>query len=133
MRGDPRIADDATRRPTDTTDEGVRTMSELWRLGATDLAQMIRDREVSSRGVVDAHLARIDEVNPRVNALVRVLADEARTAADAADRSLGAGDEPGPLHGVPVTIKENIDVAGTPTTNGLAAMVDAVADRDAPL
>lgn len=94
---------------------------------------MIRDGVVSSREVVDAHLARIDEVNPRCNALVRVLADEARAAADVADAALADGELVGPLHGVPFTVKENVDVAGTPTTNGLVILADAVASIDAPV
>lgn len=108
-------------------------MTELWKLDATELARSIRQGDVSAREVVDAHLDRIDQVNPKVNALTRVLADEARQEADRADRAATAGEELGPLHGVPVTIKENIDVAGTPTTQGMAVMAEAVASRDAPL
>src|SRR4051812_39043776 len=93
--------------------------TELWRAGASELAEMIRARQASSREVVDAHLARIEAVNGTVNAITVVLADEARAAADAADRAVAAGGELGPLHGVPITIKENIDVAGSATTQGL--------------
>ncbi|RMH79099.1 MAG: indole acetimide hydrolase [Actinomyces sp.] len=107
-------------------------MDELWRMSAGELAAAIARRQVSSREVVEAHLARIEEVNPRVNAVTRVLADEALAAADAADRDLAAGASTGPLHGVPFTIKENIDVAGTATTSGVPALADAVADTDAP-
>lgn len=103
--------------------------SELWRHSATELAALIRERKVSSREVVDAHLARIEAVNGHVNAVTRVLADSARAAADAADRS----DPKGPLHGVPFTIKENIDFAGTPTTQGVPALAEAIADVDAPV
>lgn len=94
---------------------------------------MIRDGVVSSREVIDSHLERIAEVNPSVNAIVRVLADEARLAADTADRALAEGELVGPLHGVPITVKENIDLAGTPTTSGLAILADAVAHLDAPV
>jgi amidase len=107
-------------------------MDELWRWDARRLATAIRDREVSSREVVEAHLARIDDVNPKVNAVVRSLADEARAAADAADAAVAAGGPLGPLHGVPITVKENIDLAGTPTTQSVVAFADAVADTDAP-
>jgi len=93
-------------------------MSELWRKGAVELAAMIRDREVSSREVVQAHLDRIEVVNPHLNAIVRLLADQALAAADAADRAVADGARLGPLHGVPFTVKENIDLAGTPTTQG---------------
>lgn len=106
--------------------------NELWRDSARALAARIRGGEVSSREVVDAHLARIEQVNPHLNAVVRVLADEARTAADAADRARANGDHLPPLHGVPFTVKENIDVAGTPTTSGVIALADAIASIDAP-
>lgn len=108
-------------------------MTELWGFGATELAGMIARREVSSREVIDAHLARIEAVNPMLNAVVRVLVDEARAGADAADRAVRAGEPLGPLHGVPCTVKENIDLAGTPTTQGIAALKDAVASTDAPV
>jgi amidase len=102
---------------------------ELWRRGAGELAGLIAAREVSAREVVDAHLERIEAVNGHLNAVVVVLADEARAAADAADaRSEGSG----PLHGVPFTVKENIDLAGTPTTSGVPALAEAVSPVDAP-
>jgi amidase len=107
-------------------------MTELWQLGALELADRIRSKEVSSREVLEAHLARVEQCNVALNAVVRVLADEARAAADAADASLAAGTDVGPLHGVPCTVKENIDVAGTPTTQGVKALADAVATIDAP-
>tara|TARA_B100001250_G_scaffold217469_1_gene186589 strand:+ start:3654 stop:4052 length:399 start_codon:yes stop_codon:yes gene_type:complete len=84
----------------------------LWDLTANGLARKIADGEVSSLEVIDAHLGRIEEVNGWLNAVTRVLADEARAAAEDADKAVAAGDELGPLHGVPCTIKENIDVAG---------------------
>jgi amidase len=107
-------------------------MTELWQLGALELADRIRSKEVSSREVLEAHLARVEACNGALNAIVRVLDDEARAAADAADASLAAGDAVGPLHGVPCTVKENIDVAGTPTTQGVKALADAIATIDAP-
>ncbi len=107
-------------------------MTELWQLGALELAARIRNKEVSSREVLEAHLTRVDQCNGSLNAIVRLLADEARTAADAADAAVAAGDELGRLHGVPCTVKENIDVAGTPTTQGVNALAEAVAPIDAP-
>jgi amidase len=97
------------------------------------MAARIRAGEISSRELIDAHLARIETVNPSVNAVVRVLADEARAAADAADTARARGDDLGPLHGVPFTAKENIDLAGTPTTSGVVVLADAVASVDAPI
>jgi len=106
---------------------------ELWRKGALELAGLISRKEVSSREVVAAHLARIDEVNPHLNAVVRRWDADSLAAADAADRAVGAGDSLGALHGVPVTIKENIDLAGTPTTQAIAFLAEAVSPTDAPL
>lgn len=93
-----------------------KTMPELWRHSAIELAQMIARKQTSSREVVEAHLARIAAVNPKVNAVVKVLTEEARKGADEADRKVAAGEPLGPLHGVPFTIKENIDHAGAATT-----------------
>ena len=106
---------------------------ELWKRTANDLAQMIAGGEVSSLEVVAAHLDRIEEVNGWLNAITRVLADEARAAAIDADAAVAAGDGLGPLHGVPCTVKENVDVSGTPTTQGLPAFAELIAPTDAPL
>src|SRR5215470_495945 len=108
-------------------------MSEIWQLLATELAQRIARKQLSSAEVVDAHLARIEAVNPALNAVVHVLADEARAAAVQADRRLAAGETVGPLHGVPFTVKENIDMAGLPTTWGVPALAKAVVPADAPV
>jgi amidase len=88
---------------------------------------MIRAREVTSRQVVDAHLARIEEVNPIVNAVTVTLGVAARDAATAVDRAVAAGAPLGPLAGVPFTVKENIDMAGAATTWGVAALAGQVA------
>jgi amidase len=108
-------------------------MSEIWQLSASELADRIARRQLSSIEVVDAHLARIDAVNPSLNAVVRVLADEARASAISADKRLAAGGISGPLHGVPFTVKENIDMAGLPTTWGVPALAQAVVPTDAPV
>src|SRR5258707_2363434 len=108
-------------------------MSEIWQLSATELAQRIARRQLSSVEAVNAHLARIDAVNPALNAVVRVLADEARAGAVLADKKLAAGETVGPLHGVPFTVKENIDMAGLPTTWGVPALAQAVVPADAPV
>ena len=92
----------------------------------------MRSGEVSSREVVEAHLQRIDEVNWALNAVVRRLDDEALSAADGADRAFAAGSLLGPLHGVPFTVKENIAVAGTPTTWGMHVFADAITPHDDP-
>ncbi|MGA9275804.1 amidase [Ilumatobacter sp.] len=108
-------------------------MTELWQRSALELATMIRDGDTTSRDVVDAHLTRIDAVNGDLNAIVRRLDESARTAADDADRALAEGREVGPFHGVPFTVKENIDLVGSPTTQGIVAMADALPPLDAPV
>ena len=87
-------------------------------LGVAELARRISGKEVSSVEVVEACLARIAERDPALNAFSVVLADQARAEAAERDRSLPEGEAPGPLHGVPVAIKEEIDVAGCVTTFG---------------
>lgn len=77
-------------------------------------------------------LLRLEQVNPRVNAVVDLLADEALIAADRADDTVTDGETVGPLHGVPVTIKINVDYAGRATTNGVAAFKDRIAKVDSP-
>ena len=108
-------------------------INELCTKGAAELAAMIRAREVSSAEVVDAHLSRIDEMNPTINAVTVILADGARAAATETDRAIAAGREVGVLAGVPFTIKENIDVEGTATTWGTAALSEQVSPSDAPV
>jgi amidase len=111
---------------------GVTTVTDLWRMSATDLAKAIRSRQVSSHEVIEAHLRRIEAVNPSINAVVVVLADQAVEAAKSADRAVAAGGDLPPFHGVPFTVKENIDVAGTPTTQGVKALARAYPSLDAP-
>jgi amidase len=107
-------------------------MSKLYELSATELATLIRTGDASSREVVDAHLDRIEQVNEQVNAITVVLAQSARQAADAAD-AVPLVQRHGPLHGVPFTIKENIDCVGSATTQGIALMAEAMPARDAPV
>ena len=107
-------------------------MKDLWRWGAADLARAIRAREVSSREAVESCLARIAAVNPRVNAIVDLMADEALAAADKADAAVKTGADLGALHGVPVTLKINVDMAGRPTTNGVVAFKNKIAEAESP-
>ncbi len=108
------------------------TATDLWRMSATDLAEAIRSKHVSSQEVVEAHLRRIEAVNPAVNAVTVVLDERARGAAKAADRAVTAGGDLPPFHGVPFTVKENIDLAGTATTHGLKALAEAYPRLDGP-
>ena len=105
---------------------------ELWRWQACDLAQAIRTRRITAREAVTSCLARHGEVNPRINAVVDLTADEALAAADAADATVARREPLGPQHGVPVTIKINVDYAGRATTNGVVAFKDRIAQADSP-
>ncbi|MBS3997304.1 MAG: amidase family protein [Hydrogenophaga sp.] len=105
----------------------------LWRWSAEQVASAVRSQQVSAREVTQSVLDRIDAVNPRINALASVHHETALAAADAADGAVARGEALGPLHGVPVTIKINIDVAGEPTTDGVHAFKDNTATRDSPL
>lgn len=106
--------------------------NEIWRMGAVDLAAAIRSKKLKSREVVEAHLARIASVNPRVNAVTATLDEAALEAADSADARVAAGQAMGPLHGVPISVKENIDLLGSPTTQGVVPLADAMPSLDAP-
>jgi amidase len=104
----------------------------LWRLSATELAEAIRSKQVLSREVIEAHLRRIEAVDPDVNAVPVVLGEQALKAAEAADRAVALGGDLPRLHGVPFVVKTNIDVAGTPTTQGVRAFADAYPQLDPP-
>ncbi|MGF6431371.1 MULTISPECIES: amidase family protein [Bradyrhizobium] len=111
----------------------TRRENELWSWSAVDLARAIATRAISSREAVQSSLDRIAEVNPALNAIVAVVADEALAAADAADVAVKSGAELGVLHGVPVTIKVNVDQRGCATTNGVVAFRDVIATEDSPV
>lgn len=106
-------------------------MDELIYASATALAKAIRTKEVSSVEVTEAFLRRIETVNPKLNAVVQLTADTARAEAQAADAALGRGEIPGPLHGVPVTIKDNIETAGVICTVGTKGRASFVPAQDA--
>src|ERR1700720_956295 len=97
---------------------------------ATKLAELIRTREVSPVEVVQAHLDRIEAINPKLNAIVTV-ADGALEAARAAEAAVLAGDELGPLHGVPFTAKDSIDTAGVLTQRGSPIFKGRIPKTDA--
>lgn len=106
--------------------------NELWRWSAQDLAKAIRNREVSSRDAVQSCLDRASSLNPVFNPLTEIYADQALRAADAADAAVQGKQALGALHGVPVTIKANADLAGTATTNGVVAYRDLIARENNP-
>jgi amidase len=97
---------------------------------ATELAAMVRGREISARELLEAHLDRIDRLNPAINAVVTLDAEGARTAADAADAALAAGEPVGPLHGLPVAHKDTHVTGGLRTTWGSPLYADTVPAED---
>lgn len=104
---------------------------DLCFLTATELARMIRSREVSCAAVMRAHLDQIERVNPQVNAIVTLLPDAAMQGAREADRRLQAGERIGPLHGLPVAHKDLVVTKGIRTTFGSPIYRDFVPDADA--
>lgn len=108
-------------------------MTDLWRLSATDLAARIRAKTVSATEVARDALARLDAANPRINAVVDHRPEQVLAEAAAVDAAMARGEDPGPLAGVPVTIKVNADQAGFATTNGLRLQKDLVAAQDSPV
>src|SRR6201981_3109273 len=92
--------------------------SQLWHFSANEGAGLVRSGKVSAREVADAALQRLDSVNPQINAIVDCRPDLVREQADQVDKLLARGNDPGPLAGVPITLKINIDQAGFATTDG---------------
>jgi len=105
-------------------------VDELCDRPATDLARLLHERAVSAREVLASHLARIESVNPAVNAIVTLVPDEAERAAAAADERLAHGEEIGPLHGLPIAIKDLQQTAGIRTTFGSPIFADEVPVED---
>jgi len=105
----------------------------IWQHSATDLARQIRARELSAREVVSAFLARIDAINPKVNAIVTLVAERAMDAARAADERLAHGEAVGPLHGLPIAHKDLQPTAGIRTTFGSPIFRDYIPSEDSPL
>lgn len=106
--------------------------NDLWRLGACDVADGVRTGLFSSREVVTACLERADETNDKINALTEIRAEQALAAADAADKAAAQRDSLGVLHGVPITIKGNVDLAGWATVNGCSALKENIANETSP-
>ena len=106
-------------------------MTELCATSTSGLAELIRDRKVSPVEVLRAFLARIEQLNPQLNAIV-TLASDAMDKAKKAEAAVMRGDALGPLHGVPVTIKDTIETAGLRTTSGSAMRADFIPKSDAP-
>jgi amidase len=116
-----------------TTDQMEFAMQDLWRLSAADIAALIRSKKISARDAASAALARLDAVNPAINAVVDHRPEDVRAQADAVDAAIARNEEPGPLAGVPVTVKVNIDQDGFATTNGLKLQRDVMARSNSPV
>jgi amidase len=108
-------------------------MQDLWRLSAADLAGLIKTKKVSAREAAMAALARLDAVNPKINAVIDHRPAEVLSQAEAVDAKIARGEDPGVLAGVPVTVKVNVDQAGFATTNGLKIQKDAIAKDNSPV
>ncbi|HIJ36460.1 MAG TPA: amidase, partial [Deltaproteobacteria bacterium] len=106
-------------------------MDEIICLSATALARAIRSKDVTALDAVTAYLERIEAVNPILNAVVQLAADRALDEARAADAALARGDVKGPLHGVPMTLKDSIDTAGIVTTAGTTGRRNFIPEKDA--
>jgi amidase len=108
-------------------------MTDLWRLSAADLAARIASKQVSAREAATSALDRLDAVNPQINAVVDHRPDDVLRQADAVDAAIARGERLGPLAGVPVTIKVNVDQVGFATTNGLKLQRDLIATSNNPV
>ncbi|WP_394834377.1 amidase family protein [Pendulispora rubella] len=108
-------------------------MTELWRLPAAELAHRIRSREVSAREAADAALDRLDAVNAKIHAVIAHRPEWVRAQATQVDDALARGEDPGPLAGVPVTVKINVDQAGFATTNGTRLQENLIAQANSPV
>jgi fatty acid amide hydrolase len=107
--------------------------TDIIQLSASEIAQHIRDKKISAREVVEEHIKRIEVVNPQLNTVVLPRFEQALLEAEDADASLAAGKLLGPLHGVPITIKDQFMVEGLPTTWGLPSKITNIAAEDGPL
>jgi len=108
-------------------------MEDLWRLSAADIAALIRSKKVSAKQAASAALARLDAVNPSINAVVDHRPEDVLAQAAAIDAAIARGEAVGPLAGVPVTVKVNIDQQGFATTNGLKLQRDVIAKTNNPV
>ncbi|MFT5341752.1 MAG: amidase [Paracoccaceae bacterium] len=109
------------------------THTPIWQLTASEIANQTRAGDLSAEAAVQASIDRMNAVNPALNAVIEDLSGEALSRARALDAARANGAPTGPLHGVPITIKVNVDQAGHATTNGVVALRDMIADEDAPL
>jgi amidase len=108
-------------------------MQDLWRLPAADLAALVKSKQVSAKEAATSALARLDAVNPKINAVIDHRPEDVFRQAAEVDAAIARGGDPGLLAGVPVTVKVNIDQKGFANTNGLTLQRDAIATENSPV
>src|SRR5450432_303751 len=108
-------------------------MQDIWLLSAADLATLIKSKKISAKEAAIAGLARLDAVNPKIDAVVDHRPEDVLAQAAAIDAAIARGEDLGPLAGVPVTVKVNIDQQGFATTNGLKLQRDVIAKTNSPV
>ncbi|WP_435138217.1 amidase family protein [Pseudopelagicola sp. nBUS_19] len=102
-------------------------------ISAVNIAEAVSAKTISATEITRVHLERIKAINPTINAIVQDCSSEAIAEAEALDARIANGEDPGPLAGVPITIKVNVDQARYPTTNGLRSMEKVIAEEDSPV
>ena len=116
---------------SDTAEAASDAGGDITTKSASELASAVRSKQLSSRSIVEAYLEQIARVNPKLNAIVQLTADSARTEADEADAALARGEIKGPLHGVPMTIKDTLETTGVICTGGTKGRANYVPKADA--
>ncbi len=127
-KGDRRYEWRESTRKTETC-----MMSEIWKLDATEVVQKVTTGEISAADATEQTLERLASANPKINAVVDEMSEQAMDEARKRDQALVRGEKPGILHGVPVTVKVTVDQAGHATTNGLRLQKDHRAEVDSPV
>ena len=109
------------------------TMTSLWQLSAVEQAAGVKNQSFTATELVQSALGRIEQKNAELNAIVDLMDESALTAAQAADTDVAKGKALGPLHGVPVTVKVNVDTKGRATTNGMEIFKNTIAPDYSPI
>ena len=123
----------AASKPAKSVKKARMPNAPIWQWTAVQTAAAIRNGAISAEEAVKAHVERMHAVNPKLNAVVVDLSAEAIKAARAADRARAKGADLPPLHGVPITVKENVDYEGRPNPNGVPAQMGLIAPSDSPV
>jgi amidase len=127
----PALAQSDEKADRHITPAAARPAESLLSSPVTEISRALRDRSVSSYELVTAYLQRIEDINPAINAVIQLNAERAIDAARQADSALSRGEITGPLHGIPMTLKDSIDTAGVITTYGTLGRRDFTPKRDA--